>query len=70
MKKLMSTLQRWGVLGLGVLGGHGATASQAHFSDEALNHTFKPSLPLLGLWYLDLFSARGYTVHPNGQQCQ
>ena len=30
--KLMSTLQRWGVLGLGVLSGHGVTAKEERIS--------------------------------------
>ena len=45
MKKLMSTLQRWGVFGLSVLGGHGATASPAHLSDEALSQLNLDNLP-------------------------
>ena len=45
MKKLMSTLQRWGVLGLGVLSGHGVTASEAHLSDDAFNQLNLDNLP-------------------------
>ncbi len=45
MNKFLTTLQRWGVVGLGVLGGHGASASQVYLSDEGLNQLNLDNLP-------------------------